>query len=193
MHLMLDLETLGTGTTASIIEIGAVLFEPKAKGKIWNDKRAFQCFVNPDPKATVSMSTVFWWFKQSQQARERFSSNYPQNFFSEKCAAIKFSEWPAIEEAGGWDKIEGVWSHGAAFDQPLLTSLFERVGYSIPWKYSVSLDTRTLFSLVGGYPTVDNLGFVPHSALDDAIYQTLAVQNALGKLEPIIKAMGGLK
>jgi len=184
MHLMLDLETLGVGPNAAIIEVGAVLFEAKPNGKILNGK-PFQMFVEPNKEARIDMSTVFWWFKQNPAARERFSKAYPAEFVSEVYVAKAFETWEAVQDLGGWSQIEGVWSHGAVFDQPLLESLFYRNGKRFPWHYAVSRDTRTLFSIIGGYPSIDNQGFVQHSAVDDCIMQAMMVQKAYAILRGV--------
>lgn len=182
MHLMLDLETLGTGPDAAVIEIGAVLFELKGKKRILNHC-AFQCFVEPSREARKTMGTIMWWLKQSKAASERFSQNYPQNFLCEELAIKAFLEWPAIEtECGGWRRLEGVWSHGAVFDQPILESMFMRNKQNLPWWYPASRDTRTLFDLAGGYPEIDKTGFIQHSAVDDCIMQAMMVQKAFEML-----------
>jgi len=181
MHLMLDLETLGTGPNAAVIEIGAVLFEATGRKKILNNE-VFQIFVDPPENARFTLGTAKWWFGQSQAARDRFikAEAYP-----ESVAIESLCSWPSVVEGlGGWNNLEGVWSHGAVFDQPILESLFQRNGKRLPWSYGLSRDTRTLFSLAGGYPSIDTTGFIQHSAVDDCIMQAMMVQKAyelLGK------------
>jgi len=69
MHIMIDLETMGTRPDAPIIAIGAVSFDVDTDW-VW---RTF--YVNIDLQSAVSAgakidpSTVMWWMKQSDEAR----------------------------------------------------------------------------------------------------------------------------
>lgn len=81
-----------------------------------------------------------------------------------------------------------IWSHGAAFDPPILAAAYAAVGLPVPWHYRAPRDTRTLFDLAG---ISDHSGWldqypgplaVPHHALDDAICQARAVVAAYARI-----------
>lgn len=67
---MLDLETMGFQSNASIVSIGAVAFDPE------NDLLGETFYVNVDLTSCldhglgVSGETIIWWLKQSSDARE---------------------------------------------------------------------------------------------------------------------------
>lgn len=69
--------------------------------------------------------------------------------------------------------------HGATFDPVILENAYRAVGMKAWWKFSNVRDTRTLFDLAN-YRYVAKGG---HDALDDAMNQVKAVQEAYQKLK----------
>lgn len=69
-HLMIDLETMGSGPYAPIISIGAVFFEPNG-GPIGDD---FLVNVSLESsmrfRARPDASTILWWMEQDEAARK---------------------------------------------------------------------------------------------------------------------------
>ena len=74
-----------------------------------------------------------------------------------------------------------LWSHGPAFDPPILAEAYHAVGLPVPWHYRAPRDTRTLFDVAG---IEDHSAWlaqhsgearVQHHALSDAICQARAV------------------
>lgn len=71
-NVMIDLETLSTNKNASIIEIGAVEFNKHTgeTGKVFNALIKPSEWTKNDRH--VDGDTIAWWFKQKEEARERF-------------------------------------------------------------------------------------------------------------------------
>lgn len=136
-----------------------------------------------DPK------TAEWWSSQSKAARAAFTSPFPLNV-----ALNAFANWlkRIIEEDGGPVRI---WSHGAAFDGPILEAAYIAIGGKAPWHYRSLRDTRTLFDAAG---IIDHSEFlklypgpmgIPHHALDDAVSQALAVNVAWRRINMMADTM----
>lgn len=159
-HVMLDLETLGNGSTATIISIGAVEFFPQrsAIGK------KIEIIVDPDSCVSVGMksdqNTIDWWAKQSPEARAIFDK--PKVSIQE--ALTQFTKFIASCGDGAC-----VWGNGATFDNVILSNAYLLAGVPRPWKYYNDMCFRTMKKL---YPRVhqDAVG-VSHNAVDDAEYQ----------------------
>lgn len=157
-HVMVDLETLGTGSNAVIISIGAVEFT--VAGGAGRD-----FYMNVDPQSCVDAGlkidpdTVMWWMKQSDEARRVFSQDV-SNPLSR--ALLYFSDW--------FPQGACLWGNGATFDNVILSNAYKAVGLKQPWSYRADRCYRTLKNL---YPQVlpDDLGGVAHNALADARYQ----------------------
>ena len=73
-HGMIDLETLDTKPSASILTIGAVKFDPT--GDELKESTCEKFYVKVDLDScdklglTVSQSTLDWWANQSQEAQD---------------------------------------------------------------------------------------------------------------------------
>ena len=177
MHIMLDLETMGTRPDAPIIAIGAVAFVSPtqltglegAKSEIPGQVVA-SFYANVDLQsavttgATIDPSTVMWWLKQSDEARAAFDAKGVDIL----TALGQFSEWFA---AHAGDSCDGVWGNGASFDNVILSESYKRVGMTPPWPFWKDRCYRTVKSM---YPDVPmERDGTHHNALDDARSQAL--------------------
>lgn len=202
MDVMLDLETLGTGKDAAVVQIGAVLFEPLGGGKIRNGAgEVFSCMVDADDAlargATVTMSTIRFWMNEDKEARKRVfgpknldvKTNGPvhdgQAFGSTYQALQWLQEWPRAALGMEWEDFGGVWANGPTFDVSIIEGHYARFGLECPWHFSAPRCLRTLLKLprVGGWPEkMDTTGFVKHHAPDDCVMQIMALQYAMDRL-----------
>lgn len=178
-HVMLDLETMGTGTDAAIIAIGAVKFDPRNSGIL----DAFYCRVDLTSSLTAGLtvtgSTIDWWMKDDlAEARARLKSTEPLPLWE---ALGGFNDW--YEKDKGDISIP-VWGNGAMFDNAIMRSAYGKLSMRCPWSFREDRCFRTLKSLAPqmAYP-VDPGEFVAHFALDDARYQAHLMQVICHELE----------
>jgi len=158
----------------------------------WNDaehKRKYP--LTRDPR------TVQWWSEQSVEAQAAFTS-----VVELREALERFESWlglitSKITGFGAsvktamryrWDGL-CLWSHGPAFDPPILAAAYKAVGLPVPWHYRAPRDTRTAFDMAG---VDDHSAFLNrfsvgtyHHALDDAICQARAVNEAFAMVRPL--------
>jgi hypothetical protein len=167
-QVMVDLETLGTSSTAVIIAIGAVEFDQKS-GKLG---REFYRVVDGqscvDAGMKMDVSTVMWWMKQDTTARAAFEvKGVPL-----KDALGDLAEW--LPEAAS------VWGNGATFDNVILSSAYRAVSLEQPWPFWGDRCYRTLKNLRPDVKFAREGTY--HNALDDAKSQArhaIALLNAL--------------
>lgn len=170
MHIMIDLETMGTRPDAPIIAIGAVAFDVDSDWE-W---RTF--YINVDLQSAVTTgakidpSTVMWWLQQSKEARAAFDTKGVDLL----AALTKLTEWFG-EVSGGADAVQmmvdGVWGNGASFDNTILSESYKRVGMTPPWPFWKDRCYRTVKSM---FPDVEmDRSGTHHNALDDARSQAL--------------------
>lgn len=183
---MLDIETVGKGSKAAIVSIGAVFFNP-----LTNEVGAeFHQVINISSAAyygEMDASTVQWWMKQSDEARAIFND---ESAISLKDALGEFSEWISqIEEF----KSRVVWGNGATFDNVILGNAFKAARMRQPWPFYGDRDVRTMVDLGRRLREIDpkkDLEFkgTVHNAVDDArhqaryvsaIYQALKTEHEL--------------
>jgi len=188
MHVMIDTETLGVQPDAALLQVAVVAFEARDGGRVLNaPHQVFNMYVTPSScmalGGTFDDSTFAWWLGQAKEARERVASALSSGAAKPMAAVLnELVHWAPKDLGIQWSDIEGVWSHGASFDIPLLLTYLGRMGYRSPWPFWNVRDTRTLFHLAGGTPPVDRAGYVAHDALDDCLMQVSQVQKAMGML-----------
>lgn len=160
-HLMVDIETLGTKRDASILSIGACMFDiDKGIGK------TFEVNLKNDGR-TVDPDTVRWWLKQNQAAQDKLFNPEPVTMKEARAAFSKFIET---------NKPKKVWANGALFDLNILRDFYNEYP---PWKYNQEMCMRSIRALgddIGlGYGewwvSNNNKDDVHHGALDDAVRQ----------------------
>ncbi len=189
-HVMVDLETLSTRVDACIIQIAAVAFDPETGelGPRFNAYVNETCLIGARV-GHIDVNTVAFWMSQKVSAAmgAAVGSEDTGLYLSE--ALGSFAEWLQEEvEHDGEVALEGLWSHGATFDIPILQDAFERrcpevCEGKVPWHYRTPRDTRTLFALApGGMPRPPKDETREHDARYDCEYQIAQVVEALRNL-----------
>lgn len=181
MHVMIDIETLGTKQDSVILQIGAVGFA------IGGMDPGFYADVTVEDQIkmgrTIDPSTVGWWFdKVSSEARvsvfeRRHIDTKPLHTCLEKLNEyIKAYLIDDIHNNTSHDKI---WANSPTFDLAIIKHAMESCGIIPCWKYWHEADVRTvktIDNIINGsqlntMPKVINS--IDHSALDDAKNQAL--------------------
>lgn len=158
MNVMVDLETLGNGSSAVIVSIGACKFDVLTG--ISED--TFYTVVHPQSCVSTGMemdaSTVVWWMSQSEEARKVFSDSSAVPI---QDALSSFSAWYPQDAA--------LWGNGASFDNTILANAYRLTGQRPPWKFWNDRCYRTLKNMM---PLVQHeREGTHHNALDDAVFQ----------------------
>jgi DNA polymerase III epsilon subunit-like protein len=170
MHITLDLETLGNGPTAPIVQIGAIA---------WNEDTVldeFQATIEYDNSIIpsdfkVDQRTLGWWFQQEKNAQ--------WDVFNSEAYRLPVRE--AVANLLDWWKGKStfqVWTH-ATFDMPILRHLLDVYEVPVPWDYHNLRDIRTLNYLVGDVEVEKNNN--KHNAIDDCKYQMRYINAMINK------------
>lgn len=169
MHVMLDLETLGTKPGCAIVSIGACVFDMDGV----HDKfyRAINVTKKFGPgQLALDAGTVSWWMGQSSEARAVFADPERVTTYD---AIRDFKNWWITQAPLNLHGGEFVWCHGATFDAPILEAVYNAIDDTAPFKFYNVRDTRTLYALSKISP--DRAKGTHHNALDDAVAQAEAV------------------
>lgn len=160
-HAMIDFETLSTHPNAAVLSLGAVCFDAN---QVYEDK----FYVNIDRDDCIErglhvlQSTVDWWDKQSQQAKDALLVD-PVSLLD---AMTQFTRW--VQRTG----CINVYGNGADFDNPILKSCFVALDADMPFKPYAGRCYRTIKNIPGTPPMAKRIG-THHNALDDAESQAL--------------------
>lgn len=160
-HVMIDLETLGTGGRAAMIELGACAFDP-IEGLIGE---TFEARINWDDalrNGTATGDTLRWWMKQPDESRLRVVGGAKLRL---KDACERFAAWAP--------SAPFVWGHGPTFDLAILAHAYQRAGVAVLWSYRGERCVRTIMALE---PSIECERFgVGHSGVGDAVSQAIQV------------------
>lgn len=160
VHIMVDLETWDTTSTAVILSIGAVVIGAP-------DQECPQFYVEVDPRTqymrTKSIDTMNWWEQQG---------NCPCNGTTSLVDALfKFREYLT--------KITArpiIWCKGTDFDTAILAHAYRQQGVDAPWRYNDVRDFRTIKKMFSESLVVTAPNLNPHNALADAVHQAKELQ-----------------
>lgn len=163
--VMIDIETMGTRSTAMIVQIGACYFN-RETGEIGKEFLVNTHAV--DDNFTVDHGTLTWWLEQSEEARMSITD-------------ISMGIDIAVERLSFFlEDAKYLWSH-ATFDIPILLHAFDVYKWKFPIHYSKMRDIRTLMDLADHRGTKEREG-IHHNALDDCKYQVGYCVEAMNKL-----------
>ena len=162
MNLMLDLETYATTADACVMTMGAIVFDTSGQEKAQfyrriDGKSCDDLGLRRDPK------TVEFW--SNQNPIFRFELETPENRVDIKDAISDFTKF--------WNenKCEYFWCNGANFDEPILSTIYHKLGMEKPWRFFNVRCVRTLYSLAN--IKSGDLGPVTHHALQDCKRQIM--------------------
>lgn len=184
-HVMIDIETLSTQPTATVLTIGAAAFHPSEPDVVLDsiDIRIDQN--HPDtPKRHVSEDTLAWWKKQSDGAKESLTGGT----LSLNEALAHLSDF--VVRARERDKSQKlcVWGNDPDFDMVILADCFrDSKTILCPWQFWESRSTRTMKMLAQDLLGINHKKHYTrngtyHNAEDDAIYQAKMVADILARL-----------
>lgn len=197
-HVMVDLETYGTGPHAAITAIGAVVFDPYSDPQVIDEEDILNVRVDLSKSRSpgnIDPATVEWWMQQSDEARAallaegRVSLETALQAFADFC----FRKVPGGTFGPGLLKEGVMWSNGPMFDERLLREAFQRHGVLFPFNFRGSNDCRTMLRLgqqLGWKPTKHEkrearADLVKHDAADDAVYQARGINSIVAHLKGI--------
>jgi hypothetical protein len=179
-----DVETLGKDSSSVILSMACLYFNPEEK-KSYQELIDSAFFVKLDAedqmkrlKRTSKRSTIEWWSKQCDNARNK----------SFRPSVIDVTAEEAVESLRTWSKQFPkhdtcvVWARGN-LDQLVLDSLEEQLEVKPVFYFSRWRDVRTAIDFIigspSGYAKVDYPGFDPalhvtkHNPVDDCAYDAM--------------------
>tara|TARA_R100000544_G_scaffold37222_1_gene28024 strand:+ start:3974 stop:4597 length:624 start_codon:yes stop_codon:yes gene_type:complete len=194
---MLDLETLDTKPGATVLAIGAVLFDRTTMACC--GQGTFYMEVNIASQlpfhTTVSADTMDWWQKTDPEWIEEVMSTKYQDENTRPIgeALDAFDAWIQSHYLKEDFNLGTVWAQGQDFDFPILAELYNRVRDGklnletksfMPWPFWRQRDTRTAYDVAQfDTSTVERTG-KHHNALADCHHQIKCLWFALNKLNP---------
>ena len=136
MHIMVDIETLGTERKAAIVSIGAVGFSASSiKQPEFYVEIGFQHHIAEE--RVIDDDTVAWWGEQPIEIREAAFAVRDMGY---KEALSKFAEF--VQTNLG--KKASIWANGVSFDFNILNDAMSQFYIPCPWKRRQECCMRSL-------------------------------------------------
>jgi hypothetical protein len=181
VHIMLDIETMGTRPGAAIVAIGACTF---GDGLNWVRRRQFRATITLDGQQQRGLhldeATVTWWLRQSDAARQALTMEGGVQLGT---ALFQFNDFVnAARDVNGEQSPVRMWGNGANFDPPVIEAAYRACMIKPAWGFRDARCLRTLLDLA----QVDMKAFrhgTAHDALDDAMSQAFAAEAAFATLK----------
>lgn len=169
IHIMLDLETMGTKAGCPVVEIGAVVFtlEGGITASFFERIDIETCHLvglKSDP------ATETWWEGQGRFAGGGDKFREGQTLED----ALRLFSTFVTKQADGDIKRLSIWGNGADFDLPILRAAYTAVDSTEPWGHRSGRCYRTIKSLPQ-YASIQEGAFegLRHNALNDALHQAV--------------------
>jgi hypothetical protein len=177
-HVMIDIETLGTGRDAVILSMAAVKFDKK---EVYEEaglylKLNWQDQLNNG--GTVTENTIRFWFDMVYKDNNMYNTLNKNSIISPNRAIMALSTW--FQENITDKNACCVWANGPSFDLSLIGDLYRRFGEtSLPWPFWTERCVRTA-KMMNGVDTIKRpKESTPHHAFEDAVYQAKIVRKFL--------------
>lgn len=182
-HVMVDLETLGTTSSAPIISIGALFFNPRTGA--YDSSNAFKQAVNPqtciNAGADPAVDAFTFWMSQPKEAQDHYNSLKKRPIKEVMNDFRKWLRWNPITESKVEQHDHKLWLWSAAtFDGVILNNTYKYLGSEVPWQRRNLVDLRTyrIMALALGIEdiTVDMPdSHIIHDPVEDCIRQVRQV------------------
>lgn len=168
--MVVDIETLGSGPRAEIIQIGAV-----AQPMVGTDASQRHCWsVRSGQRGReIDMDTMAWWVDDMERVGVLRQILCDSGRVDLMAALSELSRWAERFPVAEW------WSFGQ-FDFPILEDAYRQIGIHVPWDYRRLRDLRTLLDVTG--VEMDRNRMYAHNALSDAVAEADALRKAWEKV-----------
>lgn len=189
IDVMTDIETLGTDADSTIIQIGAIAFDIKTGEHLEHFVKSADITKNDELK--VSGSTLKWWLDTDKELLHSILSN---NQLSSRQILTEFYTWLIWLKGAAVTLNEGelhMWGNGILFDNNMIKTQFEAIGFEYPIHFRNDRDMRTLVDLAAAKAGISESelkarfkieGLRAHDALDDCTYQVALVSKLYQEL-----------
>ena len=176
INITLDLETLGRGDNAPIVQIGVLSFDDSGSAiDVFERKVDLQSLDSEG----VELSTVAWWLQQNSDVQDNvFGGGFrvPIKDVLEQLEVFILEQVPDLRSE------VRIWQH-SSFDAPKVQHAFKKyLGREPEFKYWWWKDIRTLTTVTGVDKPIGT-GLMLHDAVEDCRLQAEYISTCLNKLK----------
>lgn len=173
--LMMDIESWALGPRPVITQIAMLGYELE-QDELLQDRYFEYLPVEPQlsiiPPRKIQASTIAWWMRQTDEAREGVELNTGEDF-EDLVAAGRGLILAFNRLTKNGSRNYELCAKGPQFDIVAIETLLKELGLEVPWSYDRVTDLRTDMrrAKVNGKKVPQPTGCVPHNAYWDARWQ----------------------
>ena len=182
VHVVIDLETLGTRPGSVILQIGAQAFSITGLKQCYDLN--FNTYIDPMQSKsagfTEDSSTRDWWNNQAPKTRAEVFAGITSPFQA-------LMEFNFYLKGFGDKRSVYVWGNSPRFDCGLLEAYYQHYALEIPWEFRNERDLRTLAALFPQSCLEAKVRFSndnPHNGYWDAVYEAQVIKYLLAGETP---------
>ena len=198
VHIMFDLETLGTVPGCSILSIGAVRFHPEENRLSDEFYKVVSRLSCADHFLEENDDTIEWWETKSPEARQvLYDAENHDIAVTLPAALMLLNDW--MLGMGGMRSIR-LYGNGADFDNPILR-VAQDAAKVLPFNskaghfggrcYRTLKSLDELFGPAFAAPKLERQGTY-HNALDDAKHQARHLMETVRRIRAMTKVPGDI-
>lgn len=187
IDIMVDIEALALyGPKPVITQLAFTAFDesydPDEPGSaLYSHEEYLPIQPQIDLNFTVQASTLIWWLtspKVSEAARLKFIESEGEDM--DELVSLVRSWIVKLDRMIPDNGTYQIWARGPQYDVVAIESLIRACGLTVPWKYDMVRDLRTVMSEAGldreAIPF--KTGLIPHHALSDCRHQMACLYEA---------------
>lgn len=172
IDIMTDIETLGTNSDSTIIQISAIAFDLNTGKHISEFNRIAD--ITENKRMNVTGSTIVWWLNTN---KELLTDLLNKGEGTSEHLLTSFNDW--LLELSLKGELH-LWGNGILFDNKMIQHQLENIGLKYPIHYKNDRDVRTIVDLVSAKLGItekelkakfNDKTLVKHDAYDDVKFQ----------------------
>ena len=175
-NFSIDLETLGTNVTDTVLSCGICKFDPKTGDILATLEVHFD--YDTDTSLSCTTETIAFWLMQVHDNPEAVAHVFkPKQKLTPPLGLNKIYSFINPDEHCQ------IWANGTKFDLGMIEYMFKQYNIMIPWSFNSDRCMRTLRSLCGSLDVdMSSYTSIAHTALSDAICQAKYISACLKEL-----------
>lgn len=174
MNIMIDIETMGTSSSAAILSVAAVKFDLKTGDTFESLYENISLSSCQEIGLNIEADTVIWWLAQSEAARRSLMVHDKTSIIEVLDKISHFVDSKSI-----------VWANSPSFDLVIIGNAYKKAGKTIPWKFYNERCVRTLLALASDVKESVEFVGAKHNPLNDCHYQIECVVKAYNSLNAL--------
>lgn len=187
IDVMVDIETLGTNSDSTVIQIAAMAFDI-ITGETKDTFEVIADISKNEFPISVTGRTIQWWLNTNSGLFKKLIMN---GSVSSEEMVFQFHQWLKVLQVRYGEKNVYLWGNGILFDNKMIAHQMELVGLNYPVFYRNDRDVRTIVDLAGAKSGLSEKelkakfnddSLVAHNAFDDVIYQISLVSGCYNML-----------